>query len=129
VLGLDLDFDQAKNVALVAAVACGIGAVAAIWILKSIVQKVVVALLLLLLGYAAWSQREALQDCASKVQASIEIVTGQVNGGTTVPTDATAPVPTTVPTEVPTELPAEVQAEVAGLDTSCTFFGVDVPIP
>ncbi len=93
-----------------------IGAVLAIWILQSIVQKVVVALLLLLLGYAAWSQREALQDCASKVQASIEIVTGS-----TVPTDATAPVPTTLPTEVP--------AEVAGLDTSCTFFGIDVPIP
>jgi len=119
VLGLDLDFDQAKNVALLAAVACGIGAVLAIWILQSIVQKVVVALLLLLLGYAAWSQREALQDCASKVQESIEIVTGS-----TVPTDASA-VPTTVPGEVPTD----VAADVAALDTSCTFFGIDVPIP
>ncbi|MET0662363.1 MAG: hypothetical protein ABWZ42_04445 [Ilumatobacteraceae bacterium] len=124
-LGLDLDFDQAKNIALLAAVACGIGAVLAIWILQSIVQKVVVALLLLLLGYAAWSQREALQDCASKVQESIEIVTGQVASGTTVPTDATPPVATTVPTEVPTD----VAADVAALDTSCTFFGIDVPIP
>ena len=112
-LGLDLDFDQAKNVALLAAVACVIGAVAAIWIFKSIVQKVLVALLFLLLGYAAWSQREALQDCASKVQANIEIVTGA--------TDPTAPVDTTVPTDV--------AADVAALDTSCTFFGIDVPIP
>ena len=112
-LGLDLDFDQAKNVALLAAVACVIGAVAAIWIFKSIVQKVLVALLFLLLGYAAWSQREALQDCASKVQANIEIVTGV--------TDPTAPVDTTVPNDVATD--------VAALDTSCTFFGIDVPIP
>lgn len=112
-LGLDLDFDQAKNVALLAAVACVIGAVAAIWIFKSIVQKVLVALLFLLLGYAAWSQREALQDCASKVQANIEIVTGA--------TDPTATVDTTVPTDV--------AADVAALDTSCTFFGIDVPIP
>ena len=119
-LGLDLDFDEAKNVALLVAVACGVGAVAAIWILTSIVQKVLVALLFLALGYAAWSQREALQDCASKVQASIEIVTGS-----TVPTDATAPAPTTVPGEVPTD----VAADVAALDTSCTFFGIDVPIP
>jgi len=116
VLGLDLDFDQAKNVALLAAVACVIGAVAAIWIFKSIVQKVLVALLFLLLGYAAWSQREALQDCASKVQANIEIVTG-----TSAPTDQTAPVDTTVP--------ADVATDVAALDTSCTFFGIDVPIP
>jgi uncharacterized membrane protein YfcA len=116
VLGLDLDFDEAKNVALLAAVACGVGAVAAIWILKSIVQKVLVALLFLALGYAAWSQREALQDCASKVEASIEIVTGA-----TLPTDVTAPVDTTVP--------ADVAADVAGLDTACTFFGIDVPIP
>ena len=55
-----------------------------------------------------------------QVQASIEIVTGS-----TVPTDATAPVPTTVPTEVPTD----VAADVAALDTSCTFFGIDVTIP
>ena len=112
-LGLDLDFDQAKNVALLAAVACVIGAVAAIWIFKSIVQKVLVALLFLLLGYAAWSQREALQDCASKVQANIEIVTSELAPDTTTPTD----------------VPADVATDVAQLDTSCTFFGIDVPIP
>lgn len=115
-LGLDLDFDQAKNIALLAAVGCVIGAVAAIWILTSIVQKVLVALLFLALGYAAWSQREALQDCASKVEASIEIVTGQVDGAA-----SDTPVDTTAPTDVATD--------VAGLDTSCTFFGIDVPIP
>ena len=112
-LGLDLDFDQAKNLALVAAVACVIGAVAAIWILQSIVQKVLVGLLLLLLGFAAWSQRESLQDCAAKVQTSIEIVTSELDNGT-----ATTPV---TPTDTPTD--------VADLDTSCSFFGIDVPIP
>ncbi len=115
-LGLDIDFDQAKNFALLGAVGCVVGAVAAIWILRSIVQKVLVALLFLLLGYAAWSQREALQDCASKVEASVEIVTG-----------STVPSGTSVPT--PTSVPADVATEVAALDTSCSFFGIDVPIP
>ena len=114
-LGLDLDFDQAKNVALVAAVGCVIGAILAIWILQSIVQKVVVGLLLLLLGFAAWSQREALQDCASKVQTSIEIVTSELD--------------TVTGTSVPTETPTDVPTDVAELDTSCTFFGADVSIP
>ena len=112
-LGVDLDFEQAKNVALLAAVACVVGAVLAIWILRSIVQKVLVALLFLLLGYAAWSQREALQDCASKVEASIEIVTSELAPDTTTPTDD----------------PTDVATDVAQLDTSCTFFGIDVPIP
>lgn len=114
-LGLDLDFDQAKNVALLVAVGCVIGAVLAIWILNSIVQKVVVALLLLLLGFAAWSQREALQDCASKVQTSIEIVTSELD--------------TVTGTSVPTETPTDVPTNVSELDTSCTFFGTDVSIP
>jgi hypothetical protein len=87
--------------------------VLAIWILRSIVQKVLVALLFLLLGYAAWSQREALQDCASKVEASIEIVTSELAPDTTTPTGA----------------PTDVATDVAQLDTSCTFFGIDVPIP
>jgi len=113
VLGLDIDFDQAKNFALLGAVGCVVGAVAAIWILRSIVQKVLVALLFLLLGYAAWSQREALQDCASKVEASIEIVTSELAPDTTTPTGA----------------PTDVATDVAQLDTSCTFFGIDVPIP
>lgn len=91
VLGIDLDLDQAQNVALVAALVCLVGAVVAIWILQTIVQKVVVAVLLLLLGFAAWSQRAALQDCASKVQTAVEVVTE--------------------------------------LDTTCTFFGVDVSVP
>jgi uncharacterized membrane protein YfcA len=121
VLGLDVDFDQAKNIALLVAVGCVVGAVAAIWILRSIVQKVLVALLLLLLGYAAWSQREALQDCASKVEASVEIVTGQDDDGVTAPSATSVPTPTT--------LPPDVASDVAALDTSCTFFGIDVPIP
>ena len=114
-LGLDLDFDQAKNVSLLVAVGCVVGAVLAIWILTSIVQKVVVALLLLLLGFAAWSQREALQDCASKVQTSIEIVTSELD--------------TVTGTSIPTETPTDVPTDVAELDTSCTFFGTDVSIP
>jgi hypothetical protein len=112
---LALDFDQAKNVALLVAGGCVIGAILAIWILSSIVQKVLVALLFLLLGFAAWSQHEALQDCASKVQASIEIVSSGID--------------TVTGTSVPTAPPTDILSEVANLDTSCTFFGTDVSIP
>lgn len=120
VLGIDVDLDQAKNFALIAAAVCLVGALVAIWVLQSVLQKVVVALLLLLLGFAVWSQREALQDCAAKVQTTVEILTDAgttaLSPSTTLGPDGTAPadaVPTT---------PADV-------DTSCTFFGIDVSIP
>ncbi len=69
---LGLSLDEAKNVAIVAATVFAIGAIAAIWIMKSIVQKVLVAVLLVMLAFAAWSQRESLQECAEQVQANVD---------------------------------------------------------
>ena len=52
------------------ATALVVGAILAFWLLKTIVQKVAVAVLLGLLAFAVWSQRTALVDCADKVEAS-----------------------------------------------------------
>lgn len=98
VLGLSLD--QATNLALIAATGCIVAAVAMFWVMKTIVQKLLVAVLLVLLAFATWSQRESLQECATKVEASLlDANTVQV---TTDTTDTT--------------------------DTTCTFFGVDVNV-
>jgi Iap family predicted aminopeptidase len=108
---LALSLDEAKNLALVAATVFAIGAIAAIWVMKTIVQKVLVAVLLIMLAFAAWSQRESLQDCADKVEANIRIPTSATTTSTTAPT-----------------APAATGGESTGSAT-CTFFGVDVTIP
>jgi hypothetical protein len=118
VLGLSLD--EAKNIALVAATAFAILAIAAIWVMNTIVQKVLVAVLLVMLAFAAWSQRTSLQECAEQVQAN---VSSSISNSTTPST----PPPTTAP---PTSLsPTADGTTSSDTDTTCTFFGVDVTIP
>ena len=111
---LGLSLDEAKNLALVAATVFAIGAIAAIWMMKTIVQKVLVALLLIMLAFAAWSQRESLQECAAQVQANV--TAGIANASSPSPT-TTDPATVTTPTDT----------DVAG--ATCTFFGIDVTIP
>lgn len=113
---LGLSLDEAKNVALIAATVFAIGAIAAIWIMKTIVQKVLVAVLLVMLAFAVWSQRESLQECAEQVQAN---VSNQISGAT----PGTGTTSTSVPGGATTAT-----AESGAGDTSCTFFGVDVTI-
>ena len=113
---LGLSLDEAKNVALVAATVFAIGAIAAIWMMKTIVQKVLVALLLIMLAFAAWSQRESLQECADQVQANAASdVADAVDAASNSPTTTTAD--------------AGAAAETSISETTCTFFGVDVTIP
>lgn len=69
-----ISLDDAKTLAVVAVTALVVGAIVAFWVMKTIVQKVLVAVLLGLLAFAVWSQRTALQDCADKVEASYERV-------------------------------------------------------
>lgn len=69
---LALSLDQATTIAAAVAAALVVGAVVSFWIMKTLVQKVAAAVLLGLLAFAAWSQRESLQDCADKVQANYE---------------------------------------------------------
>ena len=67
-----ITLDDAKTIGIVAAAVLVVGAIASFWVMKSIVQKIAGAVLLSLLAFAVWTQREALQDCADKVQASYE---------------------------------------------------------
>ena len=113
---LGLSLDEAKNVALIAATVFAIGAIAAIWIMQTIVQKVLVAVLLIMLAFAVWSQRESLQECAEQVQVN---VTNQISEAT--------PGAATTSTSVPGGASGST-AEADVSDTSCTFFGVDVTI-
>ena len=65
-----ITLDDAKTIAVVTVTALIVAAVLSFWVLKTIVQKIVVAVLLGLLAFAVWTQRAAMQDCADKVEAS-----------------------------------------------------------
>ncbi len=67
-----LTLDEAKLIAVVVAVVFVLGAIAALWLMRTIVQKVIAVVVLGALAFAVWSQRASLQDCADKVQASYE---------------------------------------------------------
>lgn len=69
---LALTLDDAKTIAIVATTVLVVGAVVSFWIMKTIVQKVAIAVLLGLLAFAVWTQRVALQDCADKVTTNFE---------------------------------------------------------
>ncbi len=74
---LALSLDQAKNAALVVVVLLLLGAVASAWLMKTLLQKVVLAIILVLVALLVWTQRVALDECADKVQ------TAGFTGGTT----------------------------------------------
>ncbi len=67
-----LTLDDAKTIAIVAATALAVGAVVSFWVMKTIMQKLLVAALLGMLAFAVWTQRVSLQDCADKVTANFE---------------------------------------------------------
>jgi hypothetical protein len=71
VLGLTLD--DAKTIGIVVATALAVGAVVSFWVVKSVVQKILVAALLAVLAFAVWTQRVSLQDCADKVQENFDL--------------------------------------------------------
>lgn len=64
--------EQASTIAIVATTTLIVAAVLSFWVMKSLVQKLVVAVLLGLLAFAVWTQRSALQDCADKVEQNFE---------------------------------------------------------
>ena len=71
---LALSLDAAKNIAVAVALIFIVGAIGAAWIMKTIVQKLVTALVLAILAFAVYSQRTSLQDCADKVKGNFERV-------------------------------------------------------
>ena len=66
-----LTLDAAKDIAVAVVIVFLVGSIAAIWIMKTIIQKVATAAVLLLLAFAVYSQRTSLQDCADKVQGQL----------------------------------------------------------
>lgn len=68
-----MSLDTARNVAVVVIAVFLLGGLLAAWLMKTIVQKLVVVGVLGLLAFAVWSQRTSLQDCADRVQANLEL--------------------------------------------------------
>jgi hypothetical protein len=68
---LGLEFDAVRNGALIAVAVVVVLVVAAAWIVKAIVGKLVVIALLGALAAVVWSQREALVECADRVGATL----------------------------------------------------------
>lgn len=95
---LGLTLDDAKTIGIVVATALAVGAVVSFWVVKSVVQKILVAALLGVLAFAVWTQRVSLQDCADKVQENFELAASDAPGVGVV------------------------------TDTECSFFGVTVTI-
>lgn len=62
-----ITLSEARTIAIGLVVVFGVGAVLALWIVKSIFQKLLVVAVLGLFGFAVWTQRASLQDCADKV--------------------------------------------------------------
>lgn len=69
---LALSLDNAKNISIALALLFLAGSVASAWIMKTIMQKVAVAAVLVVLAFAVWTQRGSLQDCADKVKDAYE---------------------------------------------------------
>lgn len=71
---LAITLDTAKNIAIAVTVIFVVGAVVAAWVMKTIVQKLATAFVLVLLAFAVYSQRTSLEDCADKVKGNFERV-------------------------------------------------------
>ena len=69
---LAITLDEARNIAVGLVAIFAVGAIAAVWIMKTIVQKIAVAAVLAVLAFAVWTQRASLQDCADKVVDAYE---------------------------------------------------------
>lgn len=62
--------DQAKTIGIVVVAACVLLAIASAWLMKQIVQKVLLVAVLVGLAAVVYFQRESLQDCADKIEAA-----------------------------------------------------------
>lgn len=94
-----LSVDAAKNYAAVAVVLLLVAAVAGAWLMDTLLQKLLTFGALVLLAFAVWTQRGALQECADKVDALYDVTGG-----------------------------ADSRAADA-VDDECKFFGITVTVP
>jgi len=68
----ELTLDTATNLAIALIVLFIVGGILSAWLVRKVVAKVISITLFALLAFAVWSNREALQDCADKVSATLE---------------------------------------------------------
>ena len=69
VFGFDLD--TAKNTSLFTVTGAVLIALAAVWLVKQVVTKVLSVVVLLAIAGLVWSQRTELTDCADEVRTTI----------------------------------------------------------
>lgn len=66
-----VSLDTAKNVGIIVIVAfIAIGIISA-WMIKTVMTKIIVAVVMAGLAIAVYSQRASLQDCADKAKANL----------------------------------------------------------
>lgn len=65
------DLDTAKNTSLFTVAGAVLLALAAVWLVKQVVTKVLTVVVLLAIAALVWSQRAELTDCADEVRATM----------------------------------------------------------
>lgn len=66
-----LTTDDAKTIGAVVVVGFAVLAIGAAWLMKTIVQKVILAVVLAGIAVAVWSQRAAVDDCVAEIRDSV----------------------------------------------------------
>lgn len=66
---LALTLDQARTIGFGLIAVLAVGAVISAWLVSKVLQKVAFVVVLVALGFAVWTQRESLEDCADRVEA------------------------------------------------------------
>ena len=84
---LAITLSEAKNIGIGVVVLLLVGSVASAWIMKTIIQKVAVAAVLVVLAFAVFTQRTSLQDCADKVKDVYALRDGAVDPGVELDTE------------------------------------------
>ena len=80
---LAFDLDTAKNTSIYTVTVAILLALAAVWLVKQVVTKVLTVAILLAIAGLVWTQRAELTDCADEVRASWTTVAPGATAGTT----------------------------------------------
>ncbi|MFK7918395.1 MAG: hypothetical protein AB8G14_09985 [Ilumatobacter sp.] len=102
---LAITLSQAKTIAIALVGVFAVGSVASAWLMKTIIQKALMAGVLALLAFAVFTQRTSLQDCADKVKDAFEV---DAAGARLIDTDCSF-FGTTITISDPRQDPADVQ--------------------
>ena len=69
----ELTLDTARNLAIVLVIVFVIGGFLSAWLIGKVVAKVIAIAVFAVLAVAVWANREALEDCADKVQTAFAL--------------------------------------------------------